>query len=292
MPRPYLIEQLLPARELSLLAGPSGSSKTTWLFQMLQLWEKGDPVHGHTSHPCPFVYLSIDRSTESAEETMERVGVKYPITSGVEEDIVNFTQALDRARKANPAAKLLIMDGFATLVPGGKSNDYNEVAKFLRSVTRHCKKHDVTVIGIVHASKTKENEKYLNPRERILGSVAWAAFSETIFFIAPVNPDKSEDDYRLLEILPRQARAQNVEFQLDARGRLVPSTRRTEMEEDLTAFLDKIPLEENFTVEELQVSLGIGRTKTYAVIAKLTSNFAIEKTKGGYRRCKSTFFPN
>lgn len=293
MARPYLIEKLLPAREVSLLAGPSGGSKTTWLFQSLQLWEKSQPVHGCASHPCSFLYFSIDRSMEAAQETMDRVGCKYPIISGVEEDIETIEQVIMRWERADASAKLLILDGFATLVPGGKTNDYHVVAKFLRKVTRLCKKHDITIIGIVHAAKTKENEKYLNPRERILGSVAWAAFSETLFFIAPVEADKIEKDFRLLEILPRQGKNQKAELQLDDRGRLIPSQRAETLDVELITFLDKLPIENEFRAEELAANIGVGRTKAYAILKRLEDNFAIERVKGGgFRRAKSTFFPN
>lgn len=296
MPRKYLIDGILPERELSLLAGPSGGSKTTWLFQSLQLWREGQDVHAHHSHPCPFVYASLDRSQESAEETMERVGIdvsSIPLLRGVEENISSIEGLLNLAKTKVPDARLFMIDGFATLVPGGKTNDYHSVANFLRNITRLCKKHDITILGLIHAAKTKENEKYLNPRERILGSVAWAGFSETLFFIAPTAPDNVVDNCRLLEILPRQSAQERFELELDNRGRLIPSKRRIEQDNDTVSFLDGIPLEEDFSVDELAANLKVRRAKAYSILKQLVENGAIARVGSGtYRRTKSAFFPN
>lgn len=297
MSRKYLIDGLIPEREVSLLAGPSGGSKTTWLFQTLQLWRAGQPVHGHGSHPCPFVYISVDRSQESAEETMERVGIDpktVPLVRGVEDDVIGIEQAMQLSRVLVPDVRFFIIDGFATLVPGGKTNDYATVAKFLRGITRMCKKHDITILGIVHAAKTKENEKYLNPRERILGSVAWAGFSETLFFIEPTAPDNAVDKNRLLEILPRQAAQEKFELELDGRGRLIPSTRRVTVDNDLVAFLDQIPADGEFSADELAARLRIGRTKVYSLLERLQDNSAVKRMKRGiYCRVVNPFFaPN
>lgn len=296
MPRKYLIDGILPERELSLLAGPSGGSKTTWLFQTIELWRDRVPIHGHNSHPCPFAYVSVDRSQESAEETMIRIGIdpdSIPLIRGVEENLSTIEGVLNAAKLKVPDARLYIIDGFATLVPQGKTNDYHSVANFLRNITRLCKKHDITILGLIHAAKTKENEKYLNPRERILGSVAWAGFSETLFFIAPIAPDNVVDNYRLLEILPRQSAQEKFELELDKKGRLIPSSRRQDLDVDLTSFLDGIPFDQDFSADELAGNLKVRRAKAYSILKQLQENHAVERVRSGtYRRVKSSFFAN
>jgi len=295
LPRKYLIDSILPEREISLIAGPAGGGKTTWLFQVLELWQNSVDVHGHASHPCRYVYVSADRSKEAAEATMDRMSInldRIPLISGVEEDLHTFSSIVSLVRKKDPNVKLIVIDGFATIVPGGKAGDYHTVANFLRSITRQCKREDITVLGIIHAAKTKENEKYLNPRERILGSVAWAGFSETIFFIEPVDVKDVENPQRLLEILPRNAAQEKFELELRD-GRFVPSSRRVPADADTESFLNTMTVGEEFGVEELGAKLRLGRSKTYMLLTRLEENRAIERVRRGvYRRVQSPFFPN
>lgn len=225
---------------------------------------------------------------------MERVGIDpkiVPLVKGVEDNLTTIEAVLKASVATLPNARLFIIDGFATLVPGGKTNDYHAVANFLRNITRLCKKHDITILGLIHAAKTKENEKYLNPRERILGSVAWAGFSETLFFIAPIAPDDVENKYRLLEILPRQAAQERFELQLDDSGCLITSTRRIELDAECIAFLDKVPPDGEFSADEIAAALSLGRTKAHRLLNTLLENGAIKKVKRGlYARVTSAFF--
>lgn len=280
--RKFLIEEFLPHTEVSLIAGPSGGGKTTWTFQTLERWLKGEPILNRKSYPSPCVYVSLDRSYDAAEATLERMGISLPIPiiSAVDKNISTLEAVIQAARDAEPHAKLLILDGFARLVPGSKTNDYGEVAHFLSACTRRCKKEDITILGLVHAAKTKENERYTNPRERILGSVAWAGFTETIIFISSTDPDDVECKYRMLEILSRQSAGikQELEFH---EGRLIPSTRKQEMEFKITSFLDAFPFGVVFSSEEFAATIGIKKTRAYEILNRLIETKAVEKVGHG-----------
>ena len=122
----------------------------------------------------------------------------------------------------------MVVEGLGGFVPKGQVNDYNAVAKFLRQLTRECQKRDITFLGVHHTSKSKEGEGYNNPREKLLGSAAWAAYCETILVLDFFNSSEVKNQYRVLHVLPRN-HAPNMRrfYLLDQAqgGRLVETSR-------------------------------------------------------------------
>lgn len=220
---PYLIEGMLPGGQLHLLGGPSGGGKTTLAFQMLDCLTKGEPFLGRQTIPTRIAYVSGDRSTRSVQETQERCGVSFPIFSLVDENLVGE----DLAQKVIPRLtamvghkpELVYVDGFTALVPGGFLNSYSVVAKWLAQLQRFCARMGITIVGACHTAKTKEGESFLDPRQRIAGSVAWAGFSETVLIIEPIWDDKTKLK-RILHILPRNHQNEEMILKLDSQGRL------------------------------------------------------------------------
>lgn len=213
-----------------MVGGPSGSGKSRWLFQFLRSWSRGEPIFNYPSYPVPFRYISLDRSERSILRTLKKMNIP-------EEEIPRFNvyddptlesinQICCKVKECHPEAKLYVMEGIAGKVPGHKVNDYGEVAKFLTSLAHWCESEDVTIIGVVHAAKTKANETYENPRQRLLGSVAWAAFSETIIGFEPVEAKNPECKLRRLYLLPRNEAEQTFDLEMQD-GILLPATAET-----------------------------------------------------------------
>jgi RecA-family ATPase len=220
----WLIENILPTREIHLVGGPSGAGKTTWLLQTILAWADGQDVFGHKSHPLPYFYVSCDRSRESMLRTFQRCGVdpaKLPHISGLDERLFSPKSILERARKLNPDVRVLFIEGFAMFAPSGRlAYDYVQVATFFTDLTRMCQREDLTLTGVVHSSKMREGERYLNPRQRIHGSVAWAAFTETIILVEPADEKNPTSDIRSLLLLPRNSKAEYYQLAFDSQGML------------------------------------------------------------------------
>lgn len=201
----FVIHDLLPSREVHLLAGPSGAGKTTLLFQLLlEPLRKGLPIFNKPVTPQSICYIACDRSIASIRRTLKRVGLTtpFPYISLHKNKLIRSVYAIIKeARLQNPTCNLLAIDGFAALTPEGRINDYKVVADFLADCASLCDQHNLTIIGLVHAPKSKEGERYLNPRQRIAGTVAWAAFSDTVILIEP----EEEGDTRCVQILPRNS---------------------------------------------------------------------------------------
>lgn len=220
---PYIISEIMPAREVHIIGGASGAGKTTLLFQMIDQIEKSQPVFGRKSFPLPSCYVACDRSEASLDRTLERMGLKLNISriSLVENRGLDTIRAVvDAAFKLEPLMKILYIDAMAVLVPQGKISDYKIVADFLAECGNYCVKRDITIVGLHHATKVKEGERFLNPRQRLLGSVAWGGFSETVILIEPKNPEDPTDDSRSVIVLPRNVSQEVYEFNFNSEGRL------------------------------------------------------------------------
>ena len=198
----YVIENMAPIGRASLLVGPSGSSKTTLALQWIESWLNGEQIldkpvrrplvhietecseracHDKTHYaPGTVLYLAADRGKGDTEETLDRVlGPNNPLLtnpdSGFEWDsmldsVLNINHLYERIR---PHHKVVFIEGVASLIDGGRINDHGIVSNFLKRASDAAGIHNVAMILSVHSPKMKLGEEYRDPRNRILGSVAW-----------------------------------------------------------------------------------------------------------------------
>ncbi len=228
----YLVDQIFPTKEIHIIAGASGVGKTTWAFQFLDEWSQGIPVFGYKSNPCPMVYVSCDRSEQSVGITLDRVGVPHPKfvdARGVSRHGEKaFEEVLYTCRTLEPNVRLIFIEAFSLLVPQVSFKDsYRTTGQFLSELSQTLSKEDLTIIGTAHSPKQRENDQIIDPRQMVLGSVAWGGFVETIIAIRRVKPKNPEDMRRQILLLPRNAREESFDFDLDVRGRftkVLPTT--------------------------------------------------------------------
>jgi len=217
----FIIAQFLPVRQLHLFAGPSGAGKTTLLLQMLESIQRGESFLGRETHPVPFVYVSCERNKEGTDSTFERMAI--PTSSFIIMDGIGFKSPLEAIAKVlelHPLTKLIVLEGIAMLTDDKmRDSDYGAVGRWLRKIVAFCYAKDITVIGTVHSPKMKEKERYENPRQRVHGSVAWAAVCDTIFL---VEPSKDSPLTRDVHVLPRNSAEVKLEMTFDGgNGRLL-----------------------------------------------------------------------
>jgi len=294
--RDHLIDRIIPKHAVHLVGGPSGSNKTTMLLQLLvQEWSKGRPVFGNTSHPVPWVYISADRPSDSVWETMERIGIpkdSVRIYSVVDHGkVMDIESVIKECLTMTPRPELVVIEGLASLMKGSYNN-YQHVAKLLTLLTLICTKEQITIIGVVHSTKTKQGEEFLNPRQRVMGSVAWAAYSETILLLEPLGLEKdSTTNLRRLFVLPRNSKEFSIDFQLDANGRLTAIA--TEKEDDLAEALVLVHTQtmkpnETFSTADFvfQVEqLGYKKRTAEKILTKFTEEGIFTQIgKGRYRK--------
>lgn len=256
----WLLENIFPCREVHLIAGPSGAGKTTWLLQFIQQWKEGKPIFDCRSFPLPFVYVSGDRSLESLGRTFVRVGMSLDSIPNMSligvKDRSNPRIAMQTIMSRFPEAKVIFLEGMGGMVPKGANNDYNIVAEFLTTFTSYCQDNDRTIIGVLHSNKAKENESYRNPRQRIHGSVAWAAYSETVILVEPEEADNSNNPRRNLFILPRNSAEEKQVMSFNADGRLDILEIKDTTETAFLQYLIQLPIGHEYKTSEILARFG------------------------------------
>ena len=221
-PLKFIIDDLIPVRQLHLYAGPSGAGKTTLLLQMLEAIQRVEPFFGRATHPVPFVYVSCERNKEGTDSTFARCAIStasFPIIDGI--GFKSPDAIIKKVMELHPNTRLIVIEGIAMLTDDRmRDSDYGAVGRWLRKIVAECYTRDITVIGTVHSPKMKEKERYENPRQRVHGSVAWAAVCDTIIL---VEPSKDSPLVRDVHILPRNSAELRLEMTFEnGDGRLIP----------------------------------------------------------------------
>lgn len=247
----FLIEGILPANEAHLIGGSSGSGKTTWLFQnFLAPWQQSEQVFGHDSHPVPYVYMSLDRSRSSVTRTLTRLSLLDQLTriiclDEMPETCLDLESVLKFGLVKFPDSKLVIIEGFA-LMSGEKTNGYTAVGKLMRQTARLCAKHKITIIGVCHAPKMKSDEQFQHSRELLLGSVSWAAYSDTIIVL---NLDE-DTGIISIKVMPRNAAMETHDMRFGVGGVLEPVIKGSKRDY-LCARIAQLPADRPITRAEI-----------------------------------------
>jgi len=262
----FVVDRILPTNQTHIIGGASGSGKTTVMFQLLKAIQEGTEWFGYQCYSLPISYVSCDRSLKEVDGTCKRVGCEFLMErtiSTVNEPIQDkFTTVYEQVMSRWPDTKMLVIDGFGLLCQGRRSGDYpsyGDVAQFLKVCQRRAIHDQVTILGSDHDAKTKHGLGYDNPKDRILGSSAWAGFSSSVIHIDMVNPANPQDPDRLLHIFPRDAIASVLELTFTDQGVLIEKTKQL-ADFILDEFLRTLPFDESI---HLQIFVDYGEKKGF-----------------------------
>lgn len=222
----FIIDTLIPKQCVHLIAGSSGVGKSTLLLQMMEAIAAGESfLDRQTFKPDRILYVSTDRTGDSLKLTLDRVGLPQVLTDIKYHSILSrqnlnleylHSQVVGHYQKGHT---LVFIEAIARMMQGSL-NDYNNVADFLTALALFCRNHNCTIIGSLHATKARERDLIYNVRERLLGSVGWSAFCETIFFLEPADPKDPTNPARQLWVVPRNSQPEQFDFVFNEQGRL------------------------------------------------------------------------
>jgi hypothetical protein len=244
------------AGSLHLVQGSSGTGKSNLVLQMLRAQKDFEPFFGRESYGKDYLVLWQDRNEVELELQLDSMGltksdVPHHVATGEEMDshphtvIHNLLCQIEKKRRAGQVAvneerdahneayrltgevrtptkfvttrmpKVLFVEGLDLWLPDIK--DLKQVATIARAVRDLATEWKIAIIGSVGAPKMKPREKYEQPRDRAIGSSAWARVSSNI---VDITIDE-ETQVRHVQLLTRTGPAQHLEMVFEG-GLLVP----------------------------------------------------------------------
>ena len=296
--RPYIINKLIPANEVSLIYGAPGVGKTRYLFELCHYFLEGKPLDlGGQSFQVQQLnigYASYDRSTAAAEELL----IAYDLIDKIQwksfrnihspDPYTAEPMPLDRLITQFKGCELIIVDGMGMLM--SDPNKYNVVSRFLRYAGTVCELHNFTMLGNLHAGKERTDSKILNPRQKSLGSTAFSGTTECQIYMGQPNQSDPLDPNRIIQWMPHTSGAITQAVAFTKEGRIINTELALE-QDNYELLLIQIPTDKPFpreTILELAEKLSISRFQCDAWLKKCVQEGRLTKPEYGcYRRASN-----
>lgn len=249
----YFVPSIWPKRRLNLVFGPSGAGKTYWLLPQIYALMAGEPVLGHPTKPVKIAYVCCDRSSEDANETIEKLGFDprlLPKYSFMDND---DPLGIDSVIRWLPlGTELLVVEAIAGLLPGNGQNkisDYHAIMGFGRIVNRFMRTWGASFWGTTHSPKLKKDEAFLHNRDNALGSALWGGICGTMIEIQ--YDEKSQQ--RMIRFMTRHDEPYTEFYEFNDSNRLVSVSEGT-ANVILNLWLNKITSPEITTAQAIEMA--------------------------------------
>lgn len=282
------------------MAGASGSGKTIMMAEWFARWRAGRSICGHPTHPpTELCYLAADRDWSTYARVFAHVGFsevkRYVLAEDPDFDPRSWkrTEAfkfLDRCiTKLNPLpGALVVIDPVAPLFVQGKTNDNWDVAissHYFRVIARRL---NITIICMANVSKQKPDDTYVRPQDRIAGSGAFVAYSDTQIYL-----ERDKEGILTLGWVPRCSKHEEFRFQFDElTGLFRPYLEALTLPEQAARLLTLIPDHGDIVSPELvrqAVQHGLSRPTVFRWLKALDEVYhLIERDDRGVIRRRAT----
>lgn len=249
----YYVDEWLPAKRLSLLAGSSAAGKTTLLFQMFEAWLNRERFLGQATmgqDKGSVYYVSLDHEKDEVEELLDRAGIDRKLFNwrALGDEPLNPLDVMTIPK----GTAIFAIDGGEMMLKACKHSDFDTVQTLIRDLKVKTKESDCATILLLGSPKLKKNEEYMMGRERVLGSSAWGRLVSTVFNIGITNPGAAVGDTRrTLFVYPRHTPACQVELDFTPSGRLVTLAQATANKEDRLKFLQELQSGQKYTRKQM-----------------------------------------
>ena len=210
-----------PRSDTSLIAGSSGSAKTTEMFDILEKQRQGKPVHGHKTHGLPFIVCMADRGEFANERTLSRMKIDpktFPLRHIKATALKTVLKEIKDTIEAEPTLPAVVFVEGADMLLEDASK-MNLVSPFLNTLNSIGRQYHIAFILSVGAPKKSPKDKYASKRDTIYGSVAWGRMTETIIIMTTPNDDDTSK-YRDMAVLPRQQNSETFSLVFNDKGTL------------------------------------------------------------------------
>jgi hypothetical protein len=246
----FVVDGILPCNLVHIVAAPVGTGKTTLFMQQIHAMQNGGDWLTKKAYPRRVIYITADRGKAETEATLARLGltgIEFKLVSLKDGSLASMSAPLELLLFQNClAGDLAIVEPLNYFLKDGNKtgdiNNFGHVSRFLLSIGRKAEEMGITVEGSLHSSKAKQGSQYMVAREKVLGSVAWTAFTATTIVLEPSDPATCDDPGRMIHVLPRDMRPFTLEYTVEPeRGLLIPVALTKPHKSDLDISLEQHP---------------------------------------------------
>lgn len=183
----WLIDNWVPRRSLTLLAGREGLGKSTIACDIAARATRGelncDPINVAYLNTEDSRSITVKPRLQAAGADLDRVFF-IEVTTGTGTagalTLPGDTSLLARELVAHNVG-LVILDAAKSAMHSGLDGYRDDdVRQFLEPLAAMCDQHDMAVIGLVHFGKRESTD----PGKLILGSVAWSQIARSVLSVA------------------------------------------------------------------------------------------------------------
>lgn len=160
----WLIKGVLPLSELVVIYGPSGCGKTFFTLNMVMSVALGEAWDKHKVTQGRCVYIAAEGATGFKKRIIayanyNRIKLEELTSFDIIPDCPNLLNNTDAKSIADMIgeAKVVVMDTFSRVIPGGNENDGKDVGHAIQQCQFISKLTKALVILIHHTGKNVEN---------------------------------------------------------------------------------------------------------------------------------------
>jgi hypothetical protein len=256
-------EGWFPRGDPHIVAGPSGSSKSTLIMEMLETQLRKESFLGHESFGLPYLVVMADRGQRAFRRTMKRMRID-PTKIHVERlrmarDAFAVQAILQKIEECNPLPAVVFIEGGDLLVTD--ASKMAVVDPFMDALQRIAFHYHISFIISTGAPKQKVGENYVAQRDQVIGSTCWARKAEAIVTMSYLDGDDT-DSRRIVSVLLRNGAAERYKMKFES-GRLVVDNA---MPEDKPAVCPEIMWFKDqgwFTAIDLKEAFDKGKSTAY-----------------------------
>jgi Bifunctional DNA primase/polymerase, N-terminal len=294
-----------PLGGVSLVGGPSGASKTTWMLQLLIDQRIRISVHRHETYGRPFLMLGADRGEAAHKRTMDRMNLSLASVPfkplPLAWDLAAAQAIVDQIEATVPLPEIVFVEGVDMLVTD--VNNIKAVSFFAHALQKIAQHFHTALIGSLGSPKVKEGHGYTATRDNLLGSGGWGRTAETVAVLQyPKNDDTT--GRRNLTVVLRNAppekfplRFRNGRLEIDAdnhegdKGEAGQASRDIEWYQEKAQQATDDPTKKWWTILDMERALNMSHaTADRHVKHDKTKRHLVQKPGGRHGRGSAALF--
>lgn len=189
----YLIDDLLPEQNIHILGSTAGALVRQFLTHTLTLFSKGEPVLGHDSHPCPFLFLTTSIPVNLLDEGMSQKTLNGPHKPSIWGNL-GSVQRVSKARDMGienrleyflgkpefEAVRLVVTDDLTLLMSKVDPSTFEFAQNALEMWRTSAIERDVTLLFALPSGRYSTKYAVDSPTSRWSGSYAFFKASTSL----------------------------------------------------------------------------------------------------------------